>query len=118
MKSSTLRTGFLGLLGAAFTVLRPSCSGQTNGLADDAGVVDVHVIDTDAMPPAGSFCSQPGSVVWTSQGPMLVPGGPEAAPDLGWLQLATGDLVQLGRLPAVLPCRSDGLVHGHVSRNG
>jgi glucose/arabinose dehydrogenase len=40
--------------------------------------------------PAGSFCSLPGSVVWTAQGPMVVPGGDASAPDLTWLHAPVG----------------------------
>jgi glucose/arabinose dehydrogenase len=47
------------------------------------------VYNRDAAP-AGSFCSLPGSVVWTAQGPMVVPGGSTSAPDLMWLKVPTG----------------------------
>ncbi len=43
----------------------------------------------DAPPPKGAFCGLPGSVVWSAQGPSVVPGGP-SAPDLGWLTLPAG----------------------------
>jgi glucose/arabinose dehydrogenase len=46
--------------------------------------------DPDAAPPAGAFCSLPGSVVWTAQGPMVMPGGPAADPDLTWLHVPSG----------------------------
>lgn len=49
--------------------------------------------DVDAAP-AGSFCSLPGSVVWTLQGPVGMPGadgGVDAsAPDVSWLKLPVG----------------------------
>jgi glucose/arabinose dehydrogenase len=50
----------------------------------------VGVIDMDAMPPTGAFCSLPGSVVSTVQGPAMVPGARSPAPDLGWLHLPPG----------------------------
>jgi glucose/arabinose dehydrogenase len=48
------------------------------------------ILPPDATPRMGSFCSLPGSVVWTSQGPALVPGGNVATPDLSWLQVPAG----------------------------
>ncbi|HXN31514.1 MAG TPA: hypothetical protein VN894_06615 [Polyangiaceae bacterium] len=47
-------------------------------------------LGVDAAPPQGSFCSLPGSVVWTQQGPRVVSGGDSGAPDLGWLRLPVG----------------------------
>ncbi len=46
----------------------------------------------DAMPPSGSFCSLPGSVLWTGAGPTpyVVPGAPARTPDMTWLRLPTG----------------------------
>jgi glucose/arabinose dehydrogenase len=44
----------------------------------------------DAAPPAGSFCALPGSVVWTAQGPMTIPGASAPSVDVTWLQLPTG----------------------------
>jgi glucose/arabinose dehydrogenase len=44
----------------------------------------------DAAPPAGSFCALPGSVVWTAQGSMVMPGLPVPAVDVTWLHLPTG----------------------------
>ena len=41
-------------------------------------------------PRQATFCSRPGSVVWTAQGPGLVPDGSAAAPDLSWLRLPPG----------------------------
>jgi glucose/arabinose dehydrogenase len=45
--------------------------------------------DLDAMPPQGAFCALPGSVVFTSQGPQVVPGG-ASTPSLDWLTLPEG----------------------------
>ncbi len=44
----------------------------------------------DALPPPGTYCALPGSVVWTSQGPYVMPGGQGTLPDLGWLKLPEG----------------------------
>jgi glucose/arabinose dehydrogenase len=46
--------------------------------------------DPDAAPPTGAFCSLPGSVVWTAQGPMVMPGLDGSAPDLTWLNVPVG----------------------------
>jgi glucose/arabinose dehydrogenase len=42
------------------------------------------------VPPTGAFCSLPGSVEWTAQGPIVLPGGSATAPDLTWLRLPPG----------------------------
>jgi glucose/arabinose dehydrogenase len=44
----------------------------------------------DAMPPSGSFCSLPGSVVATAQGTVVMPGGDASTPDVSWMQLPAG----------------------------
>ena len=47
--------------------------------------------DPDAAPPRGAFCSLPGSVVYTSQGTMVIPGADASTPDFfQWLQLPVG----------------------------
>jgi glucose/arabinose dehydrogenase len=46
--------------------------------------------DLDAKPPMGSFCSLPGSVVFTPQGPQVIPGSDAATPSLSWLTLPVG----------------------------
>ncbi|MGA7123487.1 MAG: hypothetical protein WBY94_25515 [Polyangiaceae bacterium] len=57
----------------------------------EAGLPDGAVAySPDAAPPAGSFCALPGSVVWTAQGPMTIPGAPAPAVDVSWLQLPAG----------------------------
>jgi glucose/arabinose dehydrogenase len=48
------------------------------------------LLGADAGLPSGSFCSLPGSMVWTGQGPRVVPGADAGAPDLGWLELPVG----------------------------
>jgi len=49
------------------------------------------VVPPDAMPPAGAFCSLPGSVMSTAQGPAIVPGGDPSLPDLSkWLTVPPG----------------------------
>jgi glucose/arabinose dehydrogenase len=48
------------------------------------------MVSPDAAPPMGSFCSLPGSVVWSAQGPTVVPGGNASAPDLKWLKVPAG----------------------------
>jgi glucose/arabinose dehydrogenase len=44
----------------------------------------------DAAPPAGSFCALPGTMVWTSQGPMAMPAPTAPVVDITWLHLPTG----------------------------
>jgi glucose/arabinose dehydrogenase len=46
--------------------------------------------DLDALPPSGAFCSLPGSVVFTAQGPQVVPGAKVQTPSLDWLTLPVG----------------------------
>lgn len=46
--------------------------------------------DLDALPPKGAFCALPGSVVFTDQGPQVVPGATVATPSLDWLTLPVG----------------------------
>ena len=59
--------------------------------SDDAGqAVDAPLLPIDAMPPQGTFCTEPGSVVWTDQGPGVVPGGSPSLPDLSWMRLPSG----------------------------
>ncbi len=62
-----------------------SSSGSSGGSPDGAVPYS-----PDAAPPAGSFCSLPGSVVWTPQGPMVIPGSPAAPVDITWLRVPTG----------------------------
>jgi hypothetical protein len=42
------------------------------------------------MPPPGAFCALPGSVVFTPQGPEVVPGSDASTPSLDWLNLPVG----------------------------
>jgi glucose/arabinose dehydrogenase len=48
------------------------------------------IISPEAAPPKGSFCSLPGSIVWTAQGAMAVPGGNASTPDVSWLHVPPG----------------------------
>ncbi len=50
---------------------------------------DAPTVSADAAPP-GSFCSLPGSVVWTSQGAGVVAGGDASTPDITWLKVPPG----------------------------
>lgn len=43
-----------------------------------------------AVPPQGTFCSLPGSIVSTASGVMVIPGGDTSAPDLTWLNVPVG----------------------------
>jgi glucose/arabinose dehydrogenase len=91
VKRSTVSSGLLGFLGAAPAVLCAFCNDTRpiGALADDAGS-DVGWVDMDATPAAGAFCSLPGSVVWTSQGPGVVPGTRGPVHDVSWLHLPPG----------------------------
>jgi glucose/arabinose dehydrogenase len=77
-------------------------SGASSDL--DAGSFDVQPPITDAyvgpLPDIplndaatlaqGSFCSLPGSVIWTDAGPTVVPGSDAATPDMSWMKLPPG----------------------------
>jgi glucose/arabinose dehydrogenase len=63
--------------------------GDTGG-GQDGPTGDELPIDIDARPPPGAFCALPGSVVFTQQGPEVVPGSDASTPDLGWLSLPVG----------------------------
>jgi glucose/arabinose dehydrogenase len=63
---------------------------DTGDAGQDAPVGDELPIDIDALPPPGAFCALPGSVVFTPNGPELVPGGDASTPDIGWLSLPVG----------------------------
>jgi glucose/arabinose dehydrogenase len=56
----------------------------------DAAQEGAPALSADAMPPPGSFCSLPGSVISTAQGNVIVPGGDAAVPDISWMQLPQG----------------------------
>jgi glucose/arabinose dehydrogenase len=58
------------------------------GPADAGRDVFVPLNDAAALPPR-AFCSLPGSVIWTAQGPSVVPGG-AATPDMTWLEVPVG----------------------------
>jgi glucose/arabinose dehydrogenase len=47
-------------------------------------------MDQEAAGSPGPFCSLPGSVVWTDQGAVVMPGGDASSPDIGWLHLPVG----------------------------
>lgn len=68
-----------------------SCSGQEHGALQDGGNAESSLpfLDADAMPPPGSFCSLPGSIVQTPSGLKVVPGADSAVPNLAWLHLPT-----------------------------
>jgi len=82
----------------------PNCSAQSRCLpdagandatgaretGDSATTIDAPLLPSDAMPAQGAFCTQPGSVVWTAQGPGVVPGAPHSMPDLSWLKVPSG----------------------------
>jgi glucose/arabinose dehydrogenase len=47
--------------------------------------------DVNLLPPGSSFCSLPGSIVSTPQGPVVVPGSNRSTtPDLAWLHVPVG----------------------------
>jgi hypothetical protein len=68
----------------------------SDAIALDAGASDSSEdglpIDAsqDSQSDAGTFCALPGSVVWTAQGTVIVPGADAAAADLTWLTLPQG----------------------------
>jgi glucose/arabinose dehydrogenase len=65
--------------------------GDAQAPPNEAGVpIDAPPVPPDAMPPTGAFCSLPGSVIWTTQGPRVTPGAPASTPDLRWLTLPQG----------------------------
>jgi glucose/arabinose dehydrogenase len=70
--------------------------GPTDATTDvpvrDAAPPMDHVLppDLDAMPPQGAFCALPGSVVFTAQGPEVVPGADASTPSLDWVTLPVG----------------------------
>jgi len=93
-----------GLLGVCFS-LAGCTPGSVSDSPKDAGpqdsTTDRSLVDTghpdrvlppdiDAMPPPGAFCALPGSVVFTEQGPEVVPGADASAPSLDWLNLPVG----------------------------
>jgi glucose/arabinose dehydrogenase len=91
------RSAFVRSLAAFwFVATGVSCSGRNSIARSDAGVSDaaqgddVTLIDPDAMPPAGSFCSLPGSVVSTPNGPAVVPGATVSSMEPRWLNLPVG----------------------------
>ena len=68
---------------------------RVDGSSMDGSLTDHQVIeelppDIDAIPPSGTFCSLPGSVVFTSQGPEVVQGSDASTPSLAWLHLPVG----------------------------
>jgi glucose/arabinose dehydrogenase len=64
--------------------------GDTGGGGQDGPTGDELPIDIDARPPPGAFCALPGSVVFTQQGPQVIPGSDASTPYLGWLSLPVG----------------------------
>jgi glucose/arabinose dehydrogenase len=74
------------LLGPIASLCLSSCTEAPTGAAHDASVPDRNPPPL----PKGAFCGLPGSVVWTAQGPAVVPGGPPSSPELLWLTLPEG----------------------------
>jgi glucose/arabinose dehydrogenase len=77
----------------AFAAVATACSEKqqaaaTGPLPYDAGDWDA-LVQSDGAPLAGTFCSLPGSVVWSPDGPVAVPPS-NAIPDLTWLRLPVG----------------------------
>jgi glucose/arabinose dehydrogenase len=75
---------------AAMVFVTTSCSDKRPiaPLPYDAGDWDA-LVQSDGAPLPGSFCSLPGSVVWSPDGPVVVPGS-NGVPDLTWLRLPAG----------------------------
>jgi glucose/arabinose dehydrogenase len=111
LKTSSSSSSFvlLSLALCALLASAASCSGKTQGLAaadaatpGDVASVDGPALDVsvneagtdttpgDGLPPPGSFCALPGSLVWTAQGVHAIAGGPSSTPDLTWLRLPPG----------------------------
>jgi glucose/arabinose dehydrogenase len=64
--------------------------GSSSGPRDGSNDVTIDVPMNDASSLAqGAFCSLPGSVIWTADGPTVVPGGP-ATPDMTWMKVPPG----------------------------
>jgi glucose/arabinose dehydrogenase len=63
----------------------------SNPPLDSSMIVDTSLPpDLDAPPPVGSFCSLPGSVVFTVHGPEVMPGADASTPSISWLTLPVG----------------------------
>jgi glucose/arabinose dehydrogenase len=70
---------------SATVLVAGGCTGhETSNAPHDAAPR----LDAIPPPPSGSFCSLPGSFVWTAQGVGTVPGSD--GPDLGWMGLPPG----------------------------
>jgi glucose/arabinose dehydrogenase len=68
---------------------REGAEGET-GSQDATVDVEGDQVDIEVVPPAGTFCSLPGSVVWTPQGPVVVAGAGAPTPDVTWLHVPVG----------------------------
>ncbi len=69
----------------------PDAAQDASPPLDSSSYVDTNLPpDLDATPPPGTFCSLPGSVVYTPNGPQIMPGGDASAPSLSWLTLPVG----------------------------
>ncbi len=68
----------------------PDVGRDSTGLPDTSDMDTWLPPDIDARPPMGSFCALPGSVIFTSQGPQIMPGSDAATPSLSWLTLPVG----------------------------
>jgi glucose/arabinose dehydrogenase len=69
---------------ATFSVM-PACSRTS---ATGNGPPDGAAVDVQVHP--GAFCALPGSVVWNGATYSVIPGGPQGAKDLTWLNLPAG----------------------------
>src|SRR6516162_1201881 len=91
---AVLTVSMLGLARVVCAAELASCAGRaTHVPSRDGGVVngDTSVDGSSPLEAAHvAFCSLPGSVVWSSQGPSVVPGAPATSPDLTWLTLPPG----------------------------
>ena len=86
---------WFSVLAAAVALPFAGCSTRGGGASPadaDAMAARRPLLDaaTDGLPPAGTFCSLPGSVVSTAQGITIVPGATGATFDLTWLGLPVG----------------------------
>jgi glucose/arabinose dehydrogenase len=62
-------------------------SGSVSGALDAGPIIP---LPDAAMPPAGSYCALPGSLVATANGRGIVPGANPALPDISWLAIPPG----------------------------
>ena len=103
--------GPVAVVSASCAALLGACTGLTTGTStqaeagvdagpqqhdsstshDSSTIADTSLPpDLDAPPPPGAFCALPGSVVFTAQGPRIIPGSDAGTPSLAWLNLPVG----------------------------